>query len=187
MKIYKDPPWNEPFYPVNLVITELNDLYCEQMCYLKMVYSQNGLFCESLTFLADLSWNCVRIVCVCCFVLYLSYILRFCVWFQKTVCCSRSNFMLTIKRETGWSCISAVSLVNISQLLFTFMPGQIETHQSRKAGMRIWSLIHSINFHILFSTTKEEHAVTFQIKICPFQLTLLLLKNQNVILCEEIK
>lgn len=78
---------------------------------------------------------------------------------------NRVHFMLTIKGETGWCYISCVSLVNIAQLLFTFVPAQIETHQSCKPWPRIWSLMHSINCRILFSTRKKKRAVTFQIKI----------------------
>lgn len=91
---------------------------------------------------------CIKILCVA----------------SKIFCYSRVHFMLTIKGETGWCYISCVSLVNIAQLLFTFVPAQIETHQSCKPWLRIWSLMHSINCRILFSTRKK-HAVTFQIKI----------------------
>lgn len=128
-----------------------------------------------LTCLWELCYDCV------CLLLCVIFKIRAQILYvvSKTVCYSRSNFMLTIKGETGWSCISSVSLVNIAQLLFTFMPGQIETHQSCKAGVKIWSLMHSINFHIFFSTTKEECAVTFQIKICPFQLTFIVIEESK--------
>lgn len=147
-----------------LADSKLKNLYPEQTCYFKNVVS-SGLFCESLTSMADQLLDlyseymylllcvrfkpCIKILCVA----------------SKIFCYNRVHFMLTIKGETGWCYISCVSLVNIAQLLFTFVPAQIETHQSCKPWPRIWSLMHSINCRILFSTRKKKRAVTFQIKI----------------------
>lgn len=168
-----------------LADSKLKNVYADQTCYFKNGVL-SGLFCESLTSMADqLLELCSEYMCLLLCVRFKPCIKILCVA-SKIFCYSRVHFMLTIKGETGWCYISCVSLVNTSQLLFTFVPAQIETHQSCKPWPRIWSLMHSINCRILFSTRKKR-AVTFQIKICPFRLILSLFKKQNAVSSEEKK
>lgn len=137
-----------------LADSKLKKLYPGQTCYFKNGVL-SGLFCELLTSMADQLLDlCSEYMCLLLCVRFKPCIKILCVA-SKIFCYSRVHFMLTIKGETGWCYISCVSLVNTSQLLFTFVPAQIETHQSCKPWPRIWSLMHSRNCRILFSTRKK--------------------------------